>query len=670
VVIHLTPEKPVRLALLLSAAVLTAGVAVAPPAGALDEFTVTAAMITVTDGPEDDHEVVLDTDLYVPSSATAATPQPAILITHGFGLTKSSPEVVAQATYLARHGYVVLTWTAAGFGESSGCITLHSADYDAKAESELIDKVLVPRPDVLKDDKGPVLGTVGGSYGGGGQLVLAGVDDRIRAAAPGRTWNLLQYSLDPNNWVKPGDPTGFSHELHEQGVFKAQWTSLFFAAGNAQPVGGVPPTGEMNGDCPNDKLSSGDPVLVAGTPCVGYTVEVCEVFARIVGTGDATAEDRALLARASAASFVPELDIPVLLVQGQRDTLFNLNDALASYTALKARGLPVSMVWNSGGHGGYNSLPGECEVYGGGTGGDGHTGLEGCYLTSRTLAYFDEALRGDADPFPDFTWHRDWAPAVTSGSAASQYGGAAAYPAMPATAFTLSGTSALVTSGATAGEATFVNPPGGQPAAYSETSNFSGPSSSPRDPREPSEVPGQSVSFTSEPFAADTESVGVPEATLRLSHVAPTDLYLFGKAYDVAPDGTSTLIHRLIAPARIPTSALESPVTVKLLGFAHRFAAGHSVRLTLAATDMTSRNNPVADVITVTTGPGSTFSLPARTAAAPPAVPPVVAPPAVPPAAPPALPSTGLPAGVPAAAALVLVLAAVLRRPVRRRVAA
>ena len=73
--------------------------------------------------------------------------------------------------------------------------------------------------------------------------------------------------------------------------------------------------------------------------------------------------------------------------------------------------------------------------------------------------------------------------------------------------------------------------------------------------------------------------------------------------------GATTLIHRLIAPARIPTSALSRPVTVKLLGFAHRFEKGHSLRLVLATTDLTSLNNKVADVITVTTGPGSTLTV-------------------------------------------------------------
>jgi ABC-2 type transport system ATP-binding protein len=105
-------------------------------------------------------------------------------------------------------------------------------------------------------------------------------------------------------------------------------------------------------------------------------------------------------------------------------------------------------------------------------------------------------------------------------------------------------------------------------------------------------------------------SVGVPSATLRLSHVNGQDLVLFAKVFDVAQDGTATLIKRLIAPVRVPAAAVSKPVHIQLLGFVHRFAKGHAVRLVLAATDQTSYNATVADQITVTTGAGSTFSLP------------------------------------------------------------
>ena len=49
-------------------------------------FSTADAMVPVVDGPADDHAVTIDTRLYVPDNATRRTPQPAILMTHGFGL--------------------------------------------------------------------------------------------------------------------------------------------------------------------------------------------------------------------------------------------------------------------------------------------------------------------------------------------------------------------------------------------------------------------------------------------------------------------------------------------------------------------------------------------------------------------------------------------------------
>jgi len=214
---------------------------VVAPSPGTHTFKTFDALVPVVDGPDGTHKAMIDTTLYVPNGN--ATPQPAILQTNGFGLVKSAAEIVSQATFLARHGYVVLAYTAQGFGHSSGCVTLQSRTYDVKDAQQLITKLLGPRADVLHDSHGPVVGMVGGSYGGGIQANVAENDPRIHAIAPGRTWNTLQYSLDPNNRIVPGDPTGFSHERNAQGVFKFEWTSLFFASGNMNPASGA-------GSCP------------------------------------------------------------------------------------------------------------------------------------------------------------------------------------------------------------------------------------------------------------------------------------------------------------------------------------------------------------------------------------------------------------------------------------
>lgn len=570
-------------------------------------FVTTDALVPVLDGPNNDHQTTIDTRLYVPDNATTGTPQPAILMTHGFGLSKLAGEVVSTATFLARHGYVVLTYTAQGFGKSTGCVTLQSRTYDVKDARQLITKVLEARPEVKRDGKGAIVGMTGGSYGGGIQANVAEADQRIRAINPSRTWNNLAYSLDPNNYVASGDPTGLSHELNQQGVFKQQWTALFFASGNGNPVGGVPPTGTPAGTCPQDKLASGDPTTVAGAPCPGFYAAVCETFARVNTTGNADDADRALLADASGVTQIDKLKVPTLLFQGQSDTLFNLNDASATYLALKRAGTPVQMVWNSGGHGGYDSLPGECDVYGRGTGGADFKGLDSCYLTLRTLTFFDHWLRGKPDRSPGFSWFQDWESFPGTGPT-TQYGDAPAFPLKEQGRYTLAGGGKLVSGGAAPGSEVIVNPVGGLPAAYSETSNFTGPNSSPRVPLPPTEIPGQHADFDTDLFFTAHTSVGIPTLTVRLAHTAPTDLVLYVKAYDVGPDGAE-LIHRLIAPARIPSAALAQPVQIKLLGFAHRFAAAHHLRLTLSTTDLTSYNNKVADVITVSTGTGNTLTL-------------------------------------------------------------
>jgi ABC-2 type transport system ATP-binding protein len=97
-----------------------------------------------------------------------------------------------------------------------------------------------------------------------------------------------------------------------------------------------------------------------------------------------------------------------------------------------------------------------------------------------------------------------------------------------------------------------------------------------------------------------------------MRHTNGEDLVFFAKVYDVAPDGGETLIHRLISPVRVPAGAVDDPVRIRLAGFAHRFAAGHRVRLVLCSTDQTSANSEVADDIAVVTGGRSTFTLPGR----------------------------------------------------------
>lgn len=576
-------------------------------ARAADRWTTTDAMVPVVVGPDDDVEIELDTRLYVPRGASRRDPRPAVLMTHGFGLDKTSNEVVSTARFLAAHGYLVLTWTSSGFGESGGCITLQSADWDVKGAMQLVDALLEPRRDVLRDRRGLVLGTIGGSYGGGIQLPLAAADRRIRATIPGRTWNTLQYSLDPNNLVVEGDRSGLDHDAHEQGVFKQEWTTLFFAAGTSEPASG-------GGGCTEAKLASGDAEEIAAAPsCLNFYLDVCRIFDLLSTTGDADQQARDHIARASAATFLDDVDAATLLVQGQSDTLFNLNDAAATYRTLRRRGVPVAMTWNSGGHGGYVSQPGECEAY------DGTLRsvreMDACYLPQRQLQWLDHWLRGKGRPGPGFTWFEGWRVHRGDGPNSDQYAAARTFPLKRTTTVRL-GADGLMHRRAEAtpeGSMSFLNPPGGVPAAYTETSNFSGPGASPNLAMPTTEETGQHVAIISPRLKKPLDSVGIPRLRVTLENTNTRDLVLFVKVYDAEVFGVArTLVHRLITPVRIPADRVGKPVTISLAGFAHRFAAGHHVQLVLAATDQTSYNAKVADAVTVRLGPDARLTLPGR----------------------------------------------------------
>jgi predicted acyl esterase len=556
---------------LLATGLLTGVLAL--PSGATPAYTATTVSINVVDGPADDEHVTIDATLYVPAGVDATNPAPVVIAAHGFGGSKDD-FANAEAPFLASNGYVVLAYSSRGFGASTAEIGLDSPDYDVKDVQQIV-SWLAARPEVALDAPGdPKVGMIGPSYGGGIQLMAAEYDARIDVLVPFITWNSLVYALDPNN-----DDTDMRHEA-EEGVFKYEWTSLFFGLGTAQPV------------------ASSAGATMPPRQCLGFVDGLCEAYYTSMATGSPTPETLALLKKSSPETLRGSLHAPTLLIQGESDTLFNLNDAIANYTALQANGTPVKMMWFNGGHGGYTDAPGERSW----------TDPTKDVIAGRVLAWFDHYLTGDTSVSTGagFEYFRDWVSYPTSGSASAAYAGAASYPVGADATYCLSadGTLASSAAGATHGTATFVNPPAGAPVSYSETSNFQATnfSSVPA-----TDAPGTYASFTTAAFGADTDVVGVPVAHLTLSSLTGTAT-VFAKAYDVAPDGTATLVRRLVAPVR--ATNLSSPVDITLAGIVHRFAAGHSLRLVIAATDAAYRAQQVPTTYGITIDASSTLTIP------------------------------------------------------------
>ncbi|MFD5427505.1 alpha/beta fold hydrolase [Streptomyces sp. NPDC127084] len=455
--------------------------------------------------------------------------RPAVLLGHGFGGSKDS--VRGQAEALARDGYAVLTWSARGFGASTGQIGLNDPDHEVKDVSRLIDW-LAKRSDVRLDAEGdPRVGVSGASYGGAISLLAAGHDQRVDAIAPEITyWNLAD-------------------ALFPDGVFKKLWAGIFFTTGGmgtAQSATGAPPPRSGTAACGRFQ-----PVL-------------CAMYERVATSGTPDAAARALLEARSPSAVGDRIKVPTLIVQGRYDSLFPLGHADEMASAIKRNGAPVAIDWIAGGH----------------DGGD----MEGARVQRRVSAWFDRHLKGDttADIGPGFRVSRAGGIDSTDGRATLRGATAAGYPGLHAggRAIELGGRAQIFRNPAGAGPPGISTLPGlggGLAQLSSLTSLGAGLSM---------DFPGQHARFDSRPLSRPLTITGSP--TVRLTVTSDSGAaVLFAKVYDVGPDGRSQVLPaQLVAPIRIDGAKDGKTVELSLPAVDHEVETGHRLRLVIAATDL------------------------------------------------------------------------------------
>jgi ABC-2 type transport system ATP-binding protein len=283
-----------------------------------------------------------------------------------------------------------------------------------------------------------------------------------------------------------------------------------------------------------------------------------------------------------------------LLLQGEGDTLFNLNESVATYRALKKQGTPVKLVWQSWGHSHSTPAPGELGDGDGGFTPDDAAGNP-TYEGELVVGWLAHYLKGEGPaPSMDFNYFRDWV--RYDGIATPAYGSAPSYPAGSERKWLLSGTDTLATTkrDVSPGTASFVTPPLGAPTSLTEISALS-------QDVPLFDAPGTYAQYTSAPLTQDTDVVGTPKVTINVKTLlglnpSPT---LFLKVQDVAPDGTVTQPGRLVAPIR--PASLTYPLTVTMPAFVHRFATGHRIRLVVAGSDAAYRGSPAPAAVTIAT---------------------------------------------------------------------
>ena len=518
-------QAGVAVVLLLAISGIVAGVV----ATSGSDVRVSSSFVAGT--PEGGRPVRLDTSLYLP----ADTPAPAILLSQGFGGDKTT--LADEARSFAGHGYVVLTYSARGFGHSGGLIHFASPRYEVRDGQKLID-YLAGLPVVAQHDGKPEIATAGSSYGGALSLLIAAADHRVGAVAADITWHDLSAALFPNNAGRP------------PGVFKKLWAGELFAS--ALPGAG----GDSGGVTPTTRPAA------SASGCGRFAPDVCAAYQASAATGVPTPLMQHLMQQASPASVLNHLTAPTLLTQGEDDSLFPLSEADANARQLAARGTPVRVVWRSGGH---------------------DTGSGSWTAISEATAWFDDVFNGGVSTQQPFRFNEQAGlVSAATGDAAQQtlqadsYPGIAGPPSDPEKVEVNGPPQAVIA------------PPDGSPAAITSVPGLSGlgPVVS-RALNLLPPAPGQTASFVSDKLAHSVLIVGQPTVRLTVTAQTSRDAVLFVALRDQASDGQQQLPSELVAPMRVTglRPGVPRTVTVRLPSVVRNVEAGHRLVLTVGTTD-------------------------------------------------------------------------------------
>ena len=522
-------RSPRRLLAIGSALVLSGLVCAqaAPAAQAAGE----PETVKIAGGPTsavDQTPVELDADLYLPEQV----PAPAVVLAHGFGGDKAGS--ADQATKLAVAGFVVVTYSARGFGDSTGLISMNSPDFEVADASRIID-FLAKRSEVTQDGAGdPRVGFAGGSYGGALALLVAGYDDRVDALASDITWNDLESSLF-------GQSIQGSTQL---GVYKNLWTGFFFSVGLRNTDGKV-------------------------TRCGRFSPQWCNAYTQSATTAQVTEANRALMRESSPISVTDKITVPSLISGGQADSLFPLAQTNANAEQIMAASsqTPVSVLWHGMGH-------------------DGGTN-ERDQLETSIINWFKKYLK-EVPESPATT--EPFEVTLTSGEISIQNNqpkptviAGENYPGLFG-----SEQQSIPVLGP---PQQILSPAGASPAAISSIPGFGGSLAGNIGSFLSNSFPGQSAFFQSQPLDTATEIIGSSQVEIAFaSEEVVTDAVFFLSLQVVGATGRASLPQGLVAPVRFDSlGPTPQVVTVDLPAVALTANAGDSLRLVVSTTDLAYR---------------------------------------------------------------------------------
>jgi len=250
----------------------------------------------------------------------------------------TSPGDIGQ---LVAANYAVISLDERGFGQDGGTVRVMDPNYEGLMDLSVMDWAqanlpwLAYGPTLEGDDPHePIMGSIGGSYGGMYQYMLLDIDKRhrLRAISPQISPNDLNYSLFPN------------------AVVKSAWDVDLFAAGETGGSG-------ISYAHEDPFLSS---AVVSGIENNAESQPVHDFFGYHSNSYFCNGEPVATDGNAGSSPLFspnPPPKINALIANGMRDTLFTFNNAYSNYLCFQQGGGDVRLLSYMYGHNALQVVP-------------------------------------------------------------------------------------------------------------------------------------------------------------------------------------------------------------------------------------------------------------------------------------------------------------------------
>jgi putative CocE/NonD family hydrolase len=530
-----------------------------PRGNAIELVDVSTHFINVPAGTFGSGTVQLAATLYQPRFFPFA---PAAVYIHGWGGHRLTGED-NLAYYIAAAGYVVLSYSARGFGdgESGGRVTLAGPD-ELNDLGRVIDW-LTTDPDHAIGPRVTKVGVLGGSYGGGHSFQISS-DPRVSAVIPLVGWTDLEQALFPNGAIKyklgiAEFYQGLKRQVGQQPFFN--YSQLQFDLLDAAAEGRLPDSKTRQA-----------------------------LGARSIAARN---EDGQEILDASR-----QPKVPTFIVQSWDDYLFPASQVLEVFSQIKA---PKQIYLGRHGH-----PPGGNQFEG-----------EDLYIATQVLRWFDHYLRGiggtdslvvTSAPAPlsvlPFTANQFPSDDIASLPLFLKAGGSLSRkkkgPVQNETTGGIFRRERIRSSNLGAEIPSLSDMFSGHAEALAATPNR--------------------LQYTFAPWEATTEMIGSSEFSFFLSSTTSSDVDVIVRTFDVAPDGTETEVTVGVVRVTGLTSGEVRRVGFRDFGDDWVFRAGHSLRIKVSNIDFPDFRPPGANdnfpsTITIHTGKGfaSSMRLPVRT---------------------------------------------------------